>query len=283
MFITDISGLVRIAGSRELSSGIAIISIGEFMLRLILWVGLWLVAAPSLSHSIVETVTKIKPSVVGVGVYDPLGAPRANLQGTGFVIGDGTLVATNYHVVAKELDTNSRQKRVVFVGSGNTPKTVQAEVLEFDATHDLALLKLSEKLVPMTLAENEVVQDGTEVAFTGFPIGSVLGLYPATHKGIIAAYTPVVIPSSNATQLNIQALKRLREPYFVYQMDATAYPGNSGSPVYELGSGKVVAVINKVFVKQTKEAVLSDPSGITYSIPVKYLRELMEKAGIEAL
>ena len=64
-------------------------------------------------------------------------------------------------------------------------------------------------------------------------------------------------------------------PFFLYQMDATAYPGNSGSPVYDQKSGKVVAVINKVFVKRTKESVLSDPSGITYAIPVRYLQNML--------
>ena len=35
-------------------------------------------------HSIVEVVKKVKPSVVGIGVHNPLGAPRNKLHGTGF-------------------------------------------------------------------------------------------------------------------------------------------------------------------------------------------------------
>lgn len=240
----------------------------------------WMISGRSLAHDISATVVKVKPSIVGVGVYDPLGGPRSQLQGTGFVIADGSVIATNYHVVADEIAPDSRQKRVVFVGRGKQPKVLEAKILATDPAHDLALLKLSEKLVPMALADNSVLLDGTEVAFTGFPIGAILGLYPATHKGIIAAYTPVVIPSVNADQLSIEMMKRLRDPYFIYQMDATAYPGNSGSPVYELESGKVVAIINKVFIKQTKESALTDPSGITYAIPVRYLRELAGRNGI---
>ena len=233
------------------------------------------------AHSITGVVEKIKPSVVGVGVFDPLGAPRANLQGTGFVIGDGTIVATNYHVVAAELAEGSQQRRVIFVGSGNSPETMTAKIIDTDPLHDLAILRIDKPLPALQLADGTFIDDGTEVAFTGFPIGAVLGLYPATHKGIISAKTPVITPSRNATELSAKLLRRLRDPYFVYQMDATAYPGNSGSAVYELDDGKVVAVINKVFVKETKEAALSNPSGITYSIPVKYLRELLSKAGIE--
>jgi hypothetical protein len=44
-----------------------------------------------------------------------------------------------------------------------------------------------------------------------------------------------------------------------------------------LDNGSVVAIINKVFVQQTKEAAITNPSGITYAIPVKYLSELLEK------
>ena len=51
--------------------------------------------------------------------------------------------------------------------------------------------------------------------------------------------------------------------------------GNSGSPVFDPQTGEVIGVINMVFVKSTKESVLSDPSGISYAIPVEYLHKLL--------
>jgi len=66
-----------------------------------------------------------------------------------------------------------------------------------------------------------------------------------------------------------------RLPFRVYQLDATAYPGNSGSPLYDPETGEVLGVMNMVFVKSTKENVLSDPSGISYAIPVEYLQRLL--------
>ncbi|MFN4063813.1 MAG: trypsin-like peptidase domain-containing protein, partial [Parazoarcus communis] len=65
------------------------------------------------------------------------------------------------------------------------------------------------------------------------------------------------------------------EVFRVYQLDATAYPGNSGSPVFDPETGEVVGVINMVFVKGTKENILSDPSGISYAIPVEHLSNLL--------
>ena len=84
----------------------------------------------------------------------------------------------------------------------------------------------------------------------------------------------------SAGQISIKMLKSLRNPYLVYQLDATAYPGNSGSAMYDQKTGEVVGVINKVFVQETKEAVIEKPSGITYAIPVKYLHQLLQEHDI---
>ena len=72
-------------------------------------------------------------------------------------------------------------------------------------------------------------------------------------------------------------IKRLKNPYFVYQLDATAYPGNSGSPLFDAANGKILGVINKVFIKESKESVLQKPSGITYAIPGKYIIKLLKE------
>ena len=58
----------------------------------------------SAHSSLVDTISKIKPSVVGIGVYTPTGRPKNQLFGSGFVIGDGTYIVTNKHVIAQDLD-----------------------------------------------------------------------------------------------------------------------------------------------------------------------------------
>ncbi|MEW5769188.1 MAG: S1C family serine protease [Pseudomonadota bacterium] len=66
----------------------------------------------------------------------------------------------------------------------------------------------------------------------------------------------------------------------MFQLDAVAHPGNSGSPLYDGESGEVIGVINAVFVKGAKENALKDPTGITYAIPAQYVRALLERAGL---
>jgi serine protease Do len=73
-------------------------------------------------------------------------------------------------------------------------------------------------------------------------------------------------------------LRRLKDPYMIFQLGATAYPGNSGSPLFDPTTGQVIGIINKVFVQGTKEHAITHPSGMTYAIPVRYLKALMKEA-----
>ena len=107
-----------------------------------------------------------------------------------------------------------------------------------------------------------------------------MGLYPATHRGIVAAITPEITPVDNSGQLTTELVSRLKDPYRVFQLDATAYPGNSGSPLYDPDSGTVIGIINKVFVQEAKENALQKPSGISYAIPIRYAEDLLDKAGL---
>lgn len=230
----------------------------------------------------VDIVTKVKPSVVGIGIHTPTSRPQNILNGTGFVIGDGRYVVTNAHVLPAELDDKLLQKMAVFVGSGKEAIVRKAEIVVTSPEYDLAILKLSGTALPaMTLANEQFRGDGTYIAFTGFPIGAVLGLYPVTHRGIISSTTPTVVPAQTAGQISLKMLKRMRNPYLAYQLDATAYPGNSGSAMYDMKTGEVLGVINKVFVQTTKEDVMTNPSGITYAIPVKYLHEILRENKIK--
>jgi len=121
------------------------------------------------------------------------------------------------------------------------------------------------------------VREGETYVFTGFPIGMVLGLNAVTHRALISAVTPVVIPQLSSQLLDKKVLVRLTAPYNVFQLDATAYPGNSGSPLYQPDNGQVVGIINKVFIQETKESILQKPSGISYAIPINHLQELLKK------
>ena len=129
---------------------------------------------------------------------------------------------------------------------------------------------------PLTLRDSDTVKEGAAIAFTGFPIGGALGFSPVSHRGIVAAVTPIAIPSGNVQQLKGNLIRQLKDGGFnIFQLDATAYPGNSGGPMVDAESGEVVGIINMVVVKGSKESALSQPSGISYAIPANHLRALL--------
>ncbi|MCZ6831825.1 MAG: serine protease [Gammaproteobacteria bacterium] len=229
-----------------------------------------------------DTIEAIRPGVVGVGTARPVRQPLAKgppirFLGTGFVVGNGRQIITNYHVVPAEIDTEHQESLAIFAGRGKNTIVRSANLVRADPEHDLALLEISGDSLPaLTLGDGARVREGESIAFTGFPIGVVLGLYPVTHRGIISVITPTVIPAQSSRQLTAAQIRRIRDPFDVYQLDATAYPGNSGSPVYRMDSGIVIGVINSVFIKNTKESALEKPSGISYAIPVRYVLELLD-------
>ena len=239
-----------------------------------------LLSPSALSNNFVDLVEKLTSSVVAIGLYSPVEDSGNQILGTGFVVADGKYAVTNYHLVSKVLDYKIVQHYVVITGKGEKTQTFKAKIVETDLVHDLALLEFDGILPSLDLAEGPMLKPGSDIAFTGFPIGAAIGIYPATHKGMISAITPDAIPAQNANQLTSAMLKRLNKPEMVYQLDATAYPGNSGSPVYSVDEGEVVGVINKVFVSQGKESALSAPSGISYAIPVKHVNALLKKRNL---
>ena len=108
----------------------------------------------------------------------------------------------------------------------------------------------------------------------------MLGLHPATHRAGLAAISPIYSRVPSVKSLTPRLIRQADNAFLIFQLDATAYPGNSGSPLYDGKTGVVMAVVNSVFVKGGKESALKDPSGISYAIPVNYARALLESAGL---
>ena len=89
--------------------------------------------------------------------------------------------------------------------------------------------------------------DGSPIAFTGFPLNFHV---PVTSKGYIAAYTA--------------ADRRLA-------IDKSAWPGASGSPVYD-AEGRVIGMVT--------ETGLALGAGLTYARPVEVLIDFLREQKI---
>jgi S1-C subfamily serine protease len=242
------------------------------------WLVALLLTAFSARADLSALIAANRASVLPVGTFSPLSSPRFTFRGSGFVVEGGTLLVTNAHVLPDPGTTPAPQLAVLVPKAGPGLEAKMATLAGVDRIHDLALLHLEGPALPaLTLAEPNVVREGMDVALMGYPIGGVLGYSLVTHRGIVASVTSIALPAANAQQLAERSLTRLRDgPFEVYQLDATAYPGNSGGPLIDAATGQVVGVVNMVLVRSTRESALTNPTGISYAIPVRFVRDILK-------
>jgi len=246
--------------------------------RLVSGLLLTLLMSSASRAGLIEVVAKAKPSLVAVGTLSAVDNPRFGFRGTGFAVADGTLIVTNAHVLPAGADGGQAPVAVRTLEGSNGTEFRVAKVVSIDSSHDLVLLKIEGPPLPaLAMAPAHNIREGQSIAVMGFPIGGVLGFKPVTHRGIISAITPIALPMPASRQLNEATVQRLRTGTFdVYQLDATAYPGNSGGPVLDVDTGAVIGVISMVLIKGTKESALTNPSGISYAMPSSYVEALLK-------
>lgn len=226
-------------------------------------------------------IAKVKPAVVVVGSFKSTNSPRFGMKGSGFVVGNGNLVITNAHVLQQAGNADPDSMLVVQIRVGKTELQMRpVTVVEVDSAHDLALLRFEgPPVAALNVADSDSVQEGKAIAFMGFPIGGALGFSPVTHRGMISSIAAAALPTANAQQLNEKVIRNLRgdNSFDIFQLDGTAYPGNSGGPLFDPETGEVLGVVNMVLLKGTRESALSHPSGISYAIPSRFVLQLLHR------
>jgi len=173
------------------------------------------VSAPPGSIAGARRVHAASPSVVKVlGTACGLG-----IEGSGWVAAPG-LVVTNAHVVAGESDTT--------VQIGGTPPGLDADVIDFDAHDDIAIL-----LVPgLHQPPLRMVSDpraGTAAAILGYPLDGSFDVEP----GRIGKTEDVSTEDAYGNGPVLRSITALR---------GRVRPGNSGGPMVDR-AGEVVATV----------------------------------------
>jgi serine protease Do len=231
----------------------------------------------------VAAAAKVRPGVAAVGSYLRTDTPSVRYAGTGFVIGDGTVVVTNAHVLEALRQIDRLNQLRVFFPDSTPVDGRKASVWGEDSFHDVALLKLEGAPAPaLELALEHEPAQGQAVGVMGYPIGMALGLVPAVHKGVVAAVVPAVLPLPKGAKLTPQLAEAIKQPYNLYQLDMVVYPGNSGSPLFAERDGKVMGIINKTLATGTREHLLTEPSGVSYAVPIRWAQELLRRCTAES-
>ena len=182
---------------------------------------------------------------------------KGGSSGTGFLISQNGLLATNWHVVADAKNIN-----VSFPGWSNG---ANAEVVIRDVVNDLAILRLAEtdKLkttcpaLPFQIASSNGATLGERVSTIGYPLTSMLGSNPKFSEGVISSKT--------GWQDDPRSL----------QISAQVQPGSSGSPLFDADGnviGVVVATLDAGRVYQEANAI---PQNVNFAIKADYLLNLL--------
>ncbi|MDM4764863.1 serine protease [Pelomonas sp. SE-A7] len=237
-----------------------------------------LASAQSSREALIERASS---AVLPVGTFAATDSPRFQFRGTGFAIGDGRQVVTNVHVLPPSLEAGRRMAVLVREPAGEGRIRV-LELQTMDRARDLAVLRLLDGPSlenRLSLASAREPRAGQEVLLMGYPLAGALGYSLVTHRGMISARTRMAIPAASGRGLSSSAVAALRgEAIDLLQLDAVAYPGNSGGPLLDAQSGEVIGIVNMVLVKAGHESALSQPSGISYAIPVAALQALLNTA-----
>lgn len=231
----------------------------------------------------VEVVRRVRPAVAAVGSYHFRDKPTIQYSGTGFVIDQGNTIVTNAHVVEAVRKDERIEHLRVFFADDDAVRGRPATVLAINSKHDVALIRFEGPPRPtLSLRIHDQPQQGQSVGVMGFPIGLRLGLVPAVHKGVVAAVVPAVLPLPTGVKMTPELAEALKNPYNLYQLDLLVYPGNSGSPLFDARSGQVIGIINKTLATRTREHMLTEPSGISYAVPARWIHELIVRTRAEA-
>nr|BFE71377.1 hypothetical protein GCM10020092_046780 [Actinoplanes digitatis] len=205
--------------------------------------------AVAANNDLAAVAAKVSPSIVTVLMQSSGGTGL----GSGVVITEDGLIVTNNHVVA------SGGTASVQLADG---RTVPAEVLATDPTHDLALVRASGagSLTPATFGTDDSVAVGDTVLAFGAP----LGLEGTVTSGIVSALDREV--GTDGEKLT-----------GLLQTDAAINHGNSGGALVDT-AGNVIG-INVAIATPSED---SGSIGLGFAIPASTVTSVVRQLEAEA-
>lgn len=177
-----------------------------------------------------------KPSIFQIVVINDATGQKTSI-GSGFVVGDGTLLATNYHVVSDAVQESHHHLEYV----DSQGKKGKLSLLNVDVVHDLALVKADHKLA--------------------MPL--IFGSTPAQGDSLYSLGDPHDLGFIIINGINNGLLQRSARARILFSGSLNA--GMSGGPTLDK-DGRVVGV---------NVSYLASGNNISFIVPVDYLQKLL--------
>lgn len=224
--------------------------------------------------NLIEKINLVKKSIVAIGIKTT--PTEFKILGSGFFIDSekGNILSVA-HLFAN-LNDGQTKNLVAMVAEKEENnllhyKVLPLEIIDKDIIEDSALLKIEDisntLLTALELGDETSVSEGQDVYFSGFPyalelINSGFGITQITNRGMISS---VKRKSVSPQQLD----------WFI--VDAVSNPGNSGCPLFDCETNKVIGIMSITFNAKTKiqDIVINQPMHIAGAKPISYAKGLL--------
>ena len=225
-----------------------------------------------------EKIKKVRVSIVAIGFSQ---APnQMTIIGSGFYVSNDGKILTAAHVynqAAPQFQSKLMGMAMVLQEPNGREhyKWYPLNFLNKDDKNDVAIFQNPSHaetiLKPLELGDSDTVEAGQEIYFIGFPYAAQLindgfGVTLIVNKGII----------SNVKQDGADP-KPTRNWFIV---DAINNPGNSGCPLIDVGTNKVIGLMNIAFrtksqVPKYNDLDIREPMHIAGARPINLAKKLI--------
>lgn len=201
----------------------------------------------------------LKELLVRVKAADSVSSPKSS-YGTGFVIHQEGLLATNYHVISDFVMQPGGQYKIIVEVDENT--NLEAQLIDFSVVDDLALVKIDKKFRGVVPFEGGEPSKGDRIFSLGLPHDINMSIIEGTYNGTLSL-----------------------GPYETIHVSTPLNAGMSGGPSVT-SSGKLAGV-NVARVLQANNLSFIVPSNrltkLVQQIDIKNLKPLTKASAKEKL
>jgi len=229
------------------------------------------------TQSLKEKIKKTRNSVIAIG-FKPT-ENQITIIGSGFCVGNNGEILSAAHLSVK---LSEDQKKNLF-GMAMVKQEIEGmeaynwfplEVIKTDEKNDLSVLKIKDYdktlLKPLELDDSEKIGIGDEAYFVGFPYAAQLindgfGITLIVNRTIISNIKRDGVDPSH--------------PKNWFIVDAISNPGNSGCPIINADTNKVIGVMTISFrtKSQTQPNLdIREPMHIAGAKPINLAKELLK-------
>ncbi len=225
--------------------------------------------------NLIQNIKDTRNSIVAIGLKQQ--NDQINIVGSGFCVIDNTHILTVAHLM-QNLSPEQIGDIGCMVANSDSGKIVtytwkDLVLVSKQEENDTALFKLKDEngtlLKALEVDFSDSVSEGKDVYFTGFPyavnlIQSGFGFTLITNKGIVSS-------------VKRKAVSPNELDWFI--IDAISNPGNSGCPLFDSETNKVIGVMSISFRIQSQvmpNLDIREPMHIAGAKPIFLVKQMLE-------